>query len=68
MAGLDVGESVFTDTSKWLDSVAVNGGSEYASRPGGSPSPAMTSVGLLCRQYLGAKPDNPMPWAAWTIR
>ncbi len=27
-------------------------------RPG--PSNTMTSVGLLCRQYLGAKRDNPM--------
>ena len=60
MAGLNVGEAVFKGTSKWLDSVAVHDGTEYAGQPGQASSPAMTSVGLLCRQYLGAKRDNPM--------
>lgn len=60
MAKLDVGGSVFSGTSKWLDSVAVHDGTEYAYQPLQGPSPAMTSVGLLCRQYLGAKRDNPM--------
>jgi hypothetical protein len=60
MSGLDVGGSVFSNTSKWLDSVAVHDGTEYAYQPGQGPAPAMTSVGLLCRQYLGAKRDNPM--------
>jgi hypothetical protein len=60
MAGLDVGKSVFPETSKWLDSVAVHDGTEYAYQPGGPPQNTMTSVGLLCRQYLGAKRDNPM--------
>ena len=60
MAGLNVGGSVFSGTSKWLDSVAVHDGTEYAYQPGQGPSPTMTSVGLLCRQYLGAKRDNPM--------
>ena len=60
MAGLNVGGSVFSGTSKWLDAVAVHEGSEYSYQPGQGPSPAMTSVGLLCRQYLGVKRDNPM--------
>jgi hypothetical protein len=60
MAGLDVGGSVYSGTSKWLDSVSVHDGTEYAYQPGQAPAPAMTSVGLLCRQYLGAKRDNPM--------
>ena len=60
MAGLNVGGSVFSGTSKWLDSVAVHDGTEYAYQPGQGPSHTMTSVGLLCRQYLGAKRDNPM--------
>ncbi len=60
MAGLNVGGSVFSGTSKWLDSVAVHDGAEYAYQPNQGPSPTMTSVGLLCRQYLGAKRDNPM--------
>ena len=60
MAGLNVGGSVFSGTSKWLDLVAAHGGAEYAYQPGQGPSNTMTSVGLLCRQYLGAKPDSPM--------
>ena len=60
MASLNVGGSVFSGTSKWLDSVAVNNGTEYAYQPGQGSAPSMTSVGLLCRQYLGAKRDNPM--------
>ncbi len=60
MAGLNVGGSVFSGSSKWLDSVAVHDGVEYAYQPGQGPSPTMTSVGLLCRQYLGAKRADPM--------
>ena len=63
MAGLDVGGqsqgSAFAGTSKWLDSVAVHDGTEYSYQPGQGPSNTMTSVGLLCRQYLGPG-DNPM--------
>ena len=60
MAGLDVGGSVFSATSHWLDSVAVHDGTEYAYQPGQGASNTMTSVGLLCRQYLGAKRNDPM--------
>ena len=60
MAGLDVGGTAFSGASKWLDSVAVNNGSEYSYQPGTPPANTMTSVGLLCRQYLGAKHDSPM--------
>ena len=60
MAGLNVGGSVFSGASKWLDSVAVHDGTEYAYQPGNGSSNTMTAVGLLCRQYLGAKRDNPM--------
>jgi hypothetical protein len=60
MAGLDVGGSALSGASKWLDSVASHGGAEYAYQPGQAPINTMTSVGLLCRQYLGAKRDNPM--------
>ena len=35
-------------------------GTEYEYQPGRGPSNTMTSVGLLCRQYLGAKRDSPM--------
>jgi hypothetical protein len=65
MAGLDIGGSsrsgwAFAGTSKWLDSVAVHDGTEYAYQPGNPPINTMTSVGLLCRQYLGTKRGNPM--------
>ena len=65
MAGLNVGGSVFSGTSKWLDAVAVHDGAEYAYQPGAGPSPTMTSVGLLCRQYLGASATTPCSPAAW---
>ena len=48
---------MFPDTSKWLDAVAISDGTQYAYQPGQGSSPAMTSVGLLCRQYLGASED-----------
>ena len=60
MAGLNVGGPVFSGVSKWLDSVAVNDGTQYAYQPGQAPLKTMTSAGLLCRQYLGAKRDNRM--------
>ena len=60
MAGLNVGGSVFAGARKWLDSVAVQNGAAYSYQPNQPPSNTMTSVGLLCRQYLGAKRDNPM--------
>jgi hypothetical protein len=60
MAGLSFSGDVFKQTSKWLDSVAVHDGTEYSYQAGVEPLPTMTSVGLLCRQYLGAKRDNPM--------
>ena len=63
LAGLDVGGasgSAFSGATKWLDSVALHDGTEYSYQPSQSSSNTMTSVGLLCRQYLGAKRDNPM--------
>ncbi len=60
MAGLDVGGSVFSGVTKWLDLVSVNNGTEYCYQENMNPSPTMASVGLLCRQYLGAKRSNPM--------
>jgi hypothetical protein len=66
MAGLNVGGSsgggaAFAGGSKWLDSVAVgSNGSQFCYQPGTGSANTMTSVGLLCRQYLGAKPHSPM--------
>ena len=60
MAGLSFSPGVFQQTSKWLDSVAVHDGTEYSYQPGVGALPPMSAVGLLCRQYLGAKRDSPM--------
>ena len=60
-AGLSVGGSIFNGTSKWLDSVQSGPyNSLYAYQPGQGHSNTMTSVGLLCRQYLGAKRADQM--------
>jgi hypothetical protein len=63
MAGLNIGSgstSPFPNISKWLDSVGVANGSQYCYQPGTGPSTPQSAVGLLCRQYLGAKKDNAM--------
>ena len=69
MAGLDVGGAsaamsevpAFQGAKKWLDSCQKgNYNSEYAYTPDAGSSTTMTSVGLLCRQYLGAKREDPM--------
>ena len=61
MAGLSVNPAGFTGASKYLDATGVGSNkSQYAYQAGGQGSVPMTSVGLLCRQYLGAKRDNPM--------
>ena len=60
MAGLNVGGSAFSGTSKWLDSVASHEGTRYGYLPGSGGSLRMSSVGLLCRQYLGANRASTM--------
>jgi hypothetical protein len=60
MAGLQVDRGVITRARKYLDSAAVRDGTEYAYRRGLGSSASMTAVGLLCRQYLSAKRDDPM--------
>jgi hypothetical protein len=61
MAGLNVGGATFSGASKWLDSVQSGpANSLYGYQPGQGHSNSMTAVGLLCRQYLGAKRSDPM--------
>ena len=60
MAGLNVGRDVFANAGKYLDSVAIRDGTEYGYQSRAASSPTMTAVGLLGRQYLGAKRDSPM--------
>ncbi|MHB8956025.1 MAG: prenyltransferase/squalene oxidase repeat-containing protein [Pirellulaceae bacterium] len=60
MAGLEVPSPTLQRVSKFLDSVAVNDGSFYRYQPIRQGfSEAMTAEGLLCRQYLGWKRDDP---------
>jgi hypothetical protein len=53
MAGLTVPSRTLEGARKWLDSVQKEGGAKYSYNKDTGPSHTMTSVGLLCRQYLG---------------
>jgi hypothetical protein len=58
MAGLQVPPSAFAGVDDYLGTVASGDyGGHFAYRVGQAPTPSMTSVGLLCRQYLGDAPD-----------
>jgi hypothetical protein len=62
MAGLlpPSSHACFDLAKKWLDSVG-QGASKglFSYRPNQGPTDTMTAVGLLCTQYLGAKPGDP---------
>ncbi len=59
MAGLEVPETTLANITRYLDRVGQEGGSRYPYEVGRDPTPAMTAEGLLCRQYLGWKRNNP---------
>jgi hypothetical protein len=65
MSGLTVPKNVLKASERFLDSVESGekgsrmGGGSYGYMPGQGGSPAMTAVGLLCRQYGGVGPGNP---------
>src|SRR5262249_49200221 len=58
MAGLNVPSATLKGAEKWLDFCESEdkGGYGYV---GPGETPTMTSVGLLCRQYLGVPRRNP---------
>ena len=59
MAGLNVDRQVVYKVGSYLDTVQTQGGAAYGyTSPGAMRS--MTAVGLLCRQYLGWGPKNPI--------
>ena len=63
MAGLTVNSRTFDGVKRWLELVNAGGSSSagFSYTPKGGATPTMTSVGLLCHQYLGAKrTDNLM--------
>ncbi|HET6880033.1 MAG TPA: hypothetical protein VFI31_07750, partial [Pirellulales bacterium] len=65
MAGLDVPKATLDLASKWLTSASGMGGSlGRFGYQGPGDSPAMTAEGLLCRQFLGARRNDPAVLAA----
>ncbi|MDY0164920.1 MAG: terpene cyclase/mutase family protein [Thermoguttaceae bacterium] len=58
MSYLQVPPEVIKKASLFLDSVQANSGANYGYTGPGS-GPATTSIGLLCRMYLGWNKDNP---------
>ena len=61
MAGLEVSPKTMAAAKRWLDDVADPDGSGYGyqGRPGDQYMPAMSAVGLLCREYTGWGPHSP---------
>jgi hypothetical protein len=60
MAGLKVPPAALTGAQKWLQSTAHGkAGGLFAYNTDLGPTPSMTSVGLLCSQYLGMKRSDP---------
>lgn len=59
MAGLEVGQTAIAGSNKWLKATSYGQyGGLFGYQPGTGATPSMTSVGLLCAQYLGAKRDG----------
>jgi hypothetical protein len=66
MAGLTVPAETFKKCEKWLDHAGTPNGGEYGytanslddARPA-NVNPALTAVGLLCREHLGWRQRNP---------
>lgn len=59
MSKLEVPQAALDNISRFLDSVAIDGGKAYNYTVGTFSTPAVTAEGLLCRQYLGWKQDDP---------
>ncbi len=59
MAGLDVPTTALKGAEKFLKLCSRGKGGQFCYVPEGNPSPTMTSVGLLCSQYLGMERSDP---------
>jgi hypothetical protein len=59
MAGLDVPKKNLEDAARWLDRVQSSSEGSGYGYDGPGDTYTMTSVGLLCREYLGWGPRNP---------
>lgn len=51
--------TVAMGTKKFLSEVSHEDGAQYSYMRGQRPKPSTTSIGLLCRMYMGWKPENP---------
>jgi len=58
MAGIEVPYDCLRQVERFLDSVALEGGSRYVYQNGWPVTPSMTAEALLCRQYLGWARDD----------
>ncbi len=60
MAGLKVPKETLYRVTEFLDELQTRDGARYRYRiDEGVPTPSMSAEGLLCRQYLGWKQDDP---------
>ncbi|MEJ5342370.1 MAG: prenyltransferase/squalene oxidase repeat-containing protein [Thermogutta sp.] len=58
MAGLEVPADVFRKVTRFLDRIALEGGSKYPYQKGREATLAMTAEALLMRQFLGWSRDD----------
>lgn len=58
-SGLEVDVDTFVKADAYLDSAASFEDAAYGYQARSAPSAAMTAEGLLCRQYIGWKRNNP---------
>ncbi len=58
MSGLNVPQVTLDGATRWLNSCETTDGGGYG-YTGPGDAPAMSAVGLLCRQYLGTPRRNP---------
>lgn len=58
LAGISVPDKAFKQAEAFLNSVSNDSGASYGYRGPGA-SHTLSSVGLLCRQYMGWNPRNP---------
>lgn len=58
LAGLTVPDKPMKSAAQFLEEVSTNSGASYGYSSKGA-SPALSAVGLLCRQYMGWGPKNP---------
>jgi len=59
MAKLKVPPATFQKVDFYLNNAATHGGERYSYQPGTAATLSMSAEGLLCRQYLGWRHDDP---------